>query len=125
MTVQRRSLGHLMLKMWAFAIFAMCTLNQAHAQIAATATASTSLQDALLAVDGNQVSRWESFHGVDPSTLTLDLGGTFALTDVVIYWEAANANTYTVQGSNDNSQCGPLWPVFLAETLVTVPTATS
>ncbi|MFT6269780.1 MAG: hypothetical protein ACJAVV_002607 [Alphaproteobacteria bacterium] len=103
----------------------MCTFNQAYAQLAntaagenvdsdgcelvinklsATASASSAIMAASLAVDGNQSTRWESLHWVDPSSLILDLGGTFALSEVIICWEAANADTYKVQGSNDNSQ---------------------
>ncbi len=54
------------------------------------------------ATDGNMATRWESLHNVDPSSLTLDFGGTYALTEVVIHWEAANAANYKVQGSLDN-----------------------
>jgi CxxC motif-containing protein (DUF1111 family) len=104
MTVQIRSVVHSMLKIWAFTLLAIYTLNQAHAQLASTSTASTSLQAASLAVDGNQVSRWESSHGVSPSWLSLDLGDSFDLSEVVIYWEAANAADYLVEGSNDNTQ---------------------
>jgi len=69
----------------------------------ATATASSSIQVASLALDGDKTTRWESQHGVDPSTLVLDLGDTFELTEIIIYWEAANAKVYTVQGSNDKN----------------------
>lgn len=104
MTVQRRSLGCSTLRIWASAILAVYILNQAHAQSNATATASTSLQGSSLAVDGNLVSRWESSHGVSPSWLALDLGNSMALSEVVIYWEAANAARYQIEGSNDNTQ---------------------
>ncbi|MEM8711597.1 MAG: discoidin domain-containing protein, partial [Planctomycetota bacterium] len=69
----------------------------------ATATASTTgaAGPASFAVDGNLNTRWESQFGIDPTTLTLDLGGTFALRRTVIHWEAANAGTYTVDGSVD------------------------
>lgn len=86
------------------AAVAIAFLNQAHAQIASTATASSAFQAASLAVDGNQSSRWESSHGVSPSWLTLDLGGAYDVTGVTIDWEAANAANYAIEGSNDNSQ---------------------
>lgn len=72
-------------------------------QLAATATASSSgaAGPASFAVDGNYLTRWESAHGIDPSQLTLDFGAAFTLSSVVIYWEAANAATYTVDGSVD------------------------
>lgn len=58
---------------------------------------------ASFAVDGNQSTRWESQHGIDPSWLALDLGGTFALSRLAIYWEAANPATYRVEGSRDGA----------------------
>lgn len=69
----------------------------------AATTASSQLQAASLAVDGNAGTRWESTHAVDPATLTLDLGNSYNLSRAVIRWEAANAASYTVQGSNNNS----------------------
>jgi hypothetical protein len=69
----------------------------------ASATASTALQPAGYAVDGNSGSRWESSHGLDPSWITIDLGSSFNLSNIEIDWEAANAESYDVQGSNDGS----------------------
>lgn len=65
--------------------------------------ASTAIGASALAVDGNMSTRWESAHGVDPSWISVDLGSEKSLSSVVIYWEAANAATYEVQGSNNNS----------------------
>ena len=73
-------------------------------KINAIATASTSLQSASLSVDENLVSRWESNHGVSPSWLTLDFKDKYNLSKVIIHWEAANAATYLIEGSNDNVQ---------------------
>ncbi len=67
------------------------------------ATGSSNLQPASLAIDNNGSTRWESSHGVSPSLLTLDLGQAYALNQVVILWEAANAESYEVLGSNNNS----------------------
>ncbi len=67
------------------------------------ATGSTNLQPASLAIDNNATTRWESNHGVSPSSLTLDLGQAYALNQVVINWEAANAASYELLGSNNNS----------------------
>lgn len=66
-------------------------------------TGSTNLQPANLAIDNNGSTRWESNHGVSPSSLTLDLGQAYALNQVVILWEAANAASYEILGSNNNS----------------------
>lgn len=68
-----------------------------------TVTASSNLQPAANAVDGNAGTRWESEHGVSPSWLIVDLGTAKSLTQVVIDWEAANAASYQIQGSNDNA----------------------
>lgn len=56
-----------------------------------------------MAVDGNDGTRWESDHGVDPVDLTLDLGAIYSLAQVEINWEAANAKTYDIQASNDGA----------------------
>ena len=73
--------------------------------LSATATASTSgpAGGSALAVDGNLATRWESAQGVDPSWIVLDLGANYALSEVIIHWEAANAASYEIQGSADNS----------------------
>ncbi|RBP48737.1 di-heme oxidoredictase family protein [Arenicella xantha] len=67
------------------------------------ATASSALQSASLAFDGDLATRWESSHSVDPTWLSVDLGQTFNLSAVSIDWEAANAASYSVQGSLDGS----------------------
>lgn len=52
--------------------------------------------------DGNLASRWASSTS-DPNWVTIDLGETKEITDVVILWEAAYASQYKIQVSNDNS----------------------
>ena len=81
--------------------------------LSATATASTSgpAGGPALAVDGNLATRWESAIGVDPSWIVLDLGANYALSDVIIHWEAANAASYEIQGSVDNSN----WTALFSE----------
>ncbi|MBT8137428.1 MAG: discoidin domain-containing protein [Gammaproteobacteria bacterium] len=71
-------------------------------ELAATATSNSELQPASLAVDGNMFTRWETVHGLDPGILVLDLAQSYPLTRVEIFWEAANAGTYNIEGSNDN-----------------------
>lgn len=80
-------------------------LNTISKKLFATATASSSGSSggASAAVDGNLATRWESQFNTDPSTLTLDLGAPRNLSQVVIYWETANAATYNIEGSNNNS----------------------
>lgn len=82
--------------------------------IPATATASSvgPAGAAYLTVDGLLATRWESQHGIDPSWLVLDLGATHTLTQTVIYWEAANAGTYRIEGSADNTT----WQTIATET---------
>ncbi|WP_339617723.1 di-heme oxidoredictase family protein [uncultured Gilvimarinus sp.] len=92
----------------ALAALIMAASTGAYAQISnlsGSATASASTQDlpASAAIDGDGNTRWASTAQVDPSSLTLDLGDSFALSEVIIYWEAANANEYEIQGSNDGN----------------------
>ncbi|RYZ55603.1 MAG: thiol oxidoreductase [Sphingobacteriales bacterium] len=68
-----------------------------------TTAASTAVQTAANAVDGNGGTRWESAANADPSWISVDLGTAKILSSVVIDWEAANAANYQVQGSNDNT----------------------
>ena len=81
--------------------------------LSATATASTSgpAGGPALAVDGNLATRWESAIGIDPSWIVLDLGTNYALSEVIIHWEAANAASYEIQGSADNSN----WTALFSE----------
>ena len=80
------------------------------------ATASASSEGpaggASLAVDGSLATRWESAHGIDPSWLTLDLGQSYVLVRTTIHWEAANAEIYRVEGSQDNAT----WTTLATET---------
>lgn len=75
--------------------------TSAVANVAGTATASSG--DATLAIDGNDGSRWESEHGVDPQWLLLSLDEVQTLGGIKIHWEAANAKSYTVSTSTDNA----------------------
>lgn len=69
---------------------------------AATA-ASSQLQAATRAVDGDTGTRWESSHGANSAWLRLDLGNSQPLTRAVIRWEAANAASYSIDGSNNGN----------------------
>jgi beta-glucanase (GH16 family) len=84
----------------------------AHAQTVkltpTSAYASSNLQPASRAIDNDASTRWESNHGAAPGHLTLDLGSSKALAQIRIDWEAANASSYTVLGSNDNSSWSQL-----------------
>src|SRR5262249_45824822 len=63
--------------------------------------------EAANATDGDLTTRWASAGGVDPSWLQVDLGAVKAFNTVVLYWEAAFAAQYQIQGSND----GQAWSV--------------
>ncbi len=78
----------------------------------ATASSTGAAGGAALTIDGSLATRWESVHGIDPSWLTIDLGVAVDLASVTIHWEAANADTYEIRGSNDNSN----WTTLATET---------
>ncbi|MDA8963390.1 family 16 glycosylhydrolase [Pseudomonadales bacterium] len=71
--------------------------------VSASASSTGEAGNASDAVDGSLSTRWESQHGIDPSVLTLDLGASYPLDQVVIVWETANAAAYRIEGSNNNS----------------------
>ncbi len=52
------------------------------------------------AVDGDLTTRWSSAFG-DPQWIYVDLGGTYAISEVVLRWENAYASAYRVQVSSD------------------------
>lgn len=66
--------------------------------------ASSELQLARLAIDGDVNSRWESTHKVTPSWIAIDLGARSQLSEIQIDWERANASDYLVEGSLDNQE---------------------
>lgn len=77
-----------------------------------TATASSEDLAASDSIDGDDNTRWASAAQTDPSHITIDLGQAYNLSSVVIHWEAANAETYEIQGSNDNND----WTTLATET---------
>ncbi|WP_444936411.1 discoidin domain-containing protein [Microbulbifer sp. JMSA004] len=66
-------------------------------------SATSELQSAELAIDGDSSTRWESAHGVDNVSLTYDLGSVQSIGTLNIDWETANAAAYTLLGSTDGS----------------------
>ncbi|MEO0422977.1 MAG: di-heme oxidoredictase family protein [Pseudomonadota bacterium] len=82
------------------ALISPCAVIEA---LPATATASSEFQPASFAVDDDPATRWESVHGIEPVTLTLDLGRSYPLDRLEVHWEAANAETYRIDGSNDGA----------------------
>ena len=85
-------------------LFACASVNaQTNLALNAPASGSTNVQPGNLATDGNASTRWESAYGVDPSWLTVDLGSQKSLASAQVVWEAANAENYLIQGSNNNA----------------------
>ena len=64
-----------------------------------SATATTG--NAASAIDGKINTRWESVHGVDPQTITINLGNVYGVNRLAIFWEAANAKDFTVSVSTN------------------------
>lgn len=56
---------------------------------------------AQLAIDEDISSRWESKHGIDPQSLTIDLGTVCNIKRVSIVWEDASASAYDIEVSTD------------------------
>ena len=63
-------------------------------------TASSGGSSAVLAVDGDSGTRWES-EASDPQWICIDLEGNFRITDVKLLWEGAAAKEYKIQLSKD------------------------
>jgi hypothetical protein len=76
-----------------------------------TATASSSVQAASLAFDGNTGSRWES-SASDPQWLEVDLGANCTVSGAQLNWETAAAKAYSIQVSTDNTN----WTTVYSET---------
>lgn len=76
--------------------------SSANANILGSATATASSGTASLAIDGDDNTRWESAFE-DPQTLTITLDKNYFLGEVKIHWEAANAKSYTLEVSIDNT----------------------
>ena len=75
------------------------------------ATAEATSGNALLAIDGDAGTRWESEHEVDPQTWTLDLGQVRTFNTIQILWEGAYGKTFTVSVSDDKETWTPVWTV--------------
>ena len=72
-----------------------------HGATAECNVASQGGQNASLAIDDNDYSRWESVHGYDDVVVTIKLAEVKTLYQLYIYWEAANAAEYNVEISVD------------------------
>ncbi|MCF7561614.1 discoidin domain-containing protein [Sabulilitoribacter multivorans] len=64
------------------------------------ATGSNENQPASNAIDGNVGTRWETSFS-DPQWITIDLGASYDIGQVVLNWEGAFASTYEIQITDD------------------------
>src|SRR5258706_426616 len=71
------------------------------------------------AVDGNTATRWPSAFS-DPQWIQVDLGGSLAVCQVVLTWEAAYATAYQIQTSTN----GTTWTTAFSTTTGTGGTST-
>ena len=79
-----------------------------------TATASSEnpvTNNAGNAVDGNGGSRWESAQA-DPQWISIDLGQSYSIGQVILNWEGAFGSAYTIDVSEDEST----WTTIYTET---------
>ncbi|MGL1957385.1 MAG: discoidin domain-containing protein [Colwellia sp.] len=102
-TGTKRSVGNL----WGYSIFELevygdeTTLEAENLALNSIVSASTGFAE--LAIDNNIDTRWESDHGEGPSSISIDLNSIATLSKVVIHWEAANAEDYSIEGSIDGN----------------------
>jgi hypothetical protein len=62
------------------------------------------------AIDGNASTRWSSAYS-DPQWYQIDLGRNYNISQVVIYWEDASAENYTIEVSDD----GTTWKTIVTK----------
>jgi hypothetical protein len=62
-----------------------------------------------MAFDNNTGSRWESTQGVDPSWIYVDLGSVCSISTVVINWEAAAGQNYTIDVASGDPAVAGNW----------------
>ena len=70
--------------------------------LSGSAMGSTENQAASNAIDGNLGTRWESA-SEDPQWISIDLGATYDITQVILNWEGAFGSAYEIQISDDMS----------------------
>jgi hypothetical protein len=75
-----------------------CGTNAAQGRPATASSAENATLAAASAFDGNTATRWSSAFG-DPQWIQVDLGGSVAVCQVVLAWEAAYASAFQIQVS--------------------------
>lgn len=92
---------------------ALLMAGQATAQnlaLGKTPTASSQVQAAALAFDGDGTTRWESAAS-DPEYIVVDLGSVQTIDRIRLTWENAYGKDFTLDVSNDNSTWTTVQPV--------------
>ena len=74
--------------------------NIALYKVATASSLENSSYPATNAVDGNLNTRWSSQFS-DPQWIYVDLGATYNISEVVLYWETAYGQSYQIQVSSD------------------------
>jgi len=74
--------------------------NIALYKVATASSLENSGYPATNAFDGNLNTRWSSAFS-DPQWIYVDLGATYNISEVVLYWEAAYGKSYQIQVSSD------------------------
>lgn len=72
--------------------------------VTASASTDTGGNNPENAIDESFDTRWESVHGQDPQTFTLDLGTNRNIKRIDVLWEGASAALYKIEVSTDGSQ---------------------
>jgi hypothetical protein len=70
--------------------------------------ASSPYCPAIYAVDGNLATRWASAWS-DPQWIYVDLGATYNITEVELYWENAYATSFQIQVSSNAATWTPIY----------------
>jgi hypothetical protein len=82
--------------------------NIALYKVATASSLENASYPATNAVDGNPTTRWSSAFS-DPQWIYVDLGATYNISEVVLYWEAAYGKSYQIQVSPDATNWTPIY----------------
>jgi hypothetical protein len=93
-----------------FSVYPKPLVNLALKKTVTVTSMESSSLSGLNAVDGNQSTRWSS-EFKDPQYITVDLGSSFKISQVVLRWESAYGMEYEIQSSVD----GVNWTVLKHE----------
>ena len=77
--------------------------------MASSYQASSPYCPAIYAVDGNLSTRWASVWTNIPQWIYVDLGATYNITEVELYWEAAYATSFQIQVSSNAVNWTPIY----------------